>query len=517
MNATTDKRGIFRQTGDILTDHRWPLIGLLTICIVRLWLMALPSSFWADELVTEFVVRHPGHWSFADAPQVPQSIYYWLPRATVALFGLSEISLRIPSVIAMGIALWMMSLLARRLIHPAAGWFTVFTALAMSGIDSAATDARPYGLGIMMATASLYFLVRWLDTGRWREAALVVLFAALVWAVHPLYWAFYPAMAIYAGVRLAKGETRVGGLQWTVVTAVTALGLIPSAMAVLRLAHGARLHIFALPPGLHDLEFELHWHVPLICGAAAWIWAKWRGAGEQHARIGSSAWALILSWWFCPPIGIFLYSRLSGNSVFVSRYFSEMLPAIALATAALVNWSFPALKADGKWRAAAAVMAVAALGFQGHWNAVWFRHNPSDWRAAAEEVNRFEAGGVTPVIVPSAFIEARPPAWTPNYRLPGFLYVQLDGYPIAGHVFLLPMDSPKDSPEGVRYAKALTAGGQLQAAGKWVVYGPRRQANDWSKWFAQRPEFRGWRGTLKEFGDVDVVEFSEGTSSTPPR
>jgi hypothetical protein len=57
---------------------RWPLVALLTVCIARLWLVPLPSSFRVDELVTAFVVKHPGHASFAVAPQVPQSIYYWL-------------------------------------------------------------------------------------------------------------------------------------------------------------------------------------------------------------------------------------------------------------------------------------------------------------------------------------------------------------------------------------------------------------------------------------------------------
>jgi len=82
------------------------LLGLLlAACVTRLWLMPLPSSFWLDELVTSFVVKYPAHPSFAIAPQVPESLYYWLPRAMQALFGFSEVAYRLPSVIAMGIAL----------------------------------------------------------------------------------------------------------------------------------------------------------------------------------------------------------------------------------------------------------------------------------------------------------------------------------------------------------------------------------------------------------------------------
>src|ERR1051325_6444861 len=102
------------------------LQALLLLCIARLWLMPLPSSFWVDEMVTAFVVRFgPTHLSLAVAPQVPASIYYVLPRAAGALFGFSEIAYRLPSVLAMAIALFLIARLAARLICPEAAWFAV--------------------------------------------------------------------------------------------------------------------------------------------------------------------------------------------------------------------------------------------------------------------------------------------------------------------------------------------------------------------------------------------------------
>jgi len=122
-------------------------------------------------------------------------------------------------------------------------------------------------------------------------------------------------------------------------------------------------------------------------------------------------------------------------------------------------------------------------------------------------VNRFAPDASTPVIVPSPFVEARPPAWTPDYPLPGFLYAHLDGYPIPGKPFLFPFDSPPDSPEGAQYAEALIRAGQLEAGGKWAIYGPERHVRDWRRWFSERPEFAEWHNTLQEFGDVYVAEF----------
>src|SRR5581483_8229181 len=167
--------------------------------------MPLPSSFWVDEMATVFVVQHgPNHPSFAVAPQVPDSIYYQLPRAADSLFGSSEIAYRIPSVLLMALAILLIGLLARRLIHPNAGWFAVFVCLSMRGINDQAADARPYALGTAIAAASLWFLIRWLDAAQWWDGALFVILAALLWRVHLLFWPFYVVLAVYAAARLMR-------------------------------------------------------------------------------------------------------------------------------------------------------------------------------------------------------------------------------------------------------------------------------------------------------------------------
>src|SRR5205085_3404586 len=121
------------------------------------------------------------------APQAWKSIYYYLPRAAATLFGPSEIALRLPSILLMGLMLFLIARLAARLIHPQAGWFAVFACLTLRGINYEAADARPYALGMAIAAGSVYFLVRWLDSARWMDAALFVLFAATLWRVHLLF------------------------------------------------------------------------------------------------------------------------------------------------------------------------------------------------------------------------------------------------------------------------------------------------------------------------------------------
>src|SRR5581483_11212524 len=171
-------------------DRRWPLPLLLALCIARLWLMPLPSSFWLDETATVFVARYgAGHASLATAaPQAWRSWYYPLIHQVGAVFGYSEIATRAISVLAMLVFLALFGRLAARLVHPSAGWFAVFSCLALPGLNYQAANARPYALGMCVFVAGLLLLVRWLDSGAWRDGVLFAAAAAMVLYIHLLFW-----------------------------------------------------------------------------------------------------------------------------------------------------------------------------------------------------------------------------------------------------------------------------------------------------------------------------------------
>jgi hypothetical protein len=119
-------------------------------------------------------------------------------------------------------------------------------------------------------------------------------------------------------------------------------------------------------------------------------------------------------------------------------------------------------------------------------------------------VNRLGLTPATPVICPSPFVEARSPAWTPDYEMPGFLYAPLLVYPVRGNVVLFPFVT---SPEAEDYATALVQGA-LPAAGRFVIYGANGGVHFWRDWFEKRPELARWsHRSLGDFKDVDVVLF----------
>ena len=136
-------------------------------------------------------------------PQVADSIYYFLPMLAEKITGFSEVSYRFFSVLALAAALAAIGGLATRLIHPGACWFVVFAAMASRGFNYQAADARPYALGTFFLAISLLLLVRWLDSGRWRDALLLrrQRFPCSGGCIL-IFWPFYLIFAVYACYRV---------------------------------------------------------------------------------------------------------------------------------------------------------------------------------------------------------------------------------------------------------------------------------------------------------------------------
>jgi hypothetical protein len=501
-------------------------LGLLfAASVARLWLMALPSSFWVDETVTAFVVGHPHDPSLAVAPQVPDSLYYWLPRAAIAIAGPSEIVYRIPSILAMLAAIWIVARLAARLIHRDAAWFAAFACLGLRGIDYFAVDARPYGLGMAVAAAAAWFLVRWLDTARWPDALGFALCAALVWRVHLVYWPFYLVLALYAALRLFRRETPLDWRGAVIVFAAVGMALLPVALDALALERQAKAHVIVSPPSWRDFLHLLRYNLVLIAFAGAWLVARIlyfrrspvqlsaaRGAGPLACGPGGALWArpgqsspaaaLIFAWWLIPPTILYLFSIATGESVYLTRYLSLALPGAALAA----TWAAARFLPSRYWYAAAALAGIGALVLLGQWDQAWPPHEKSDWRGAAAAINRVETAADVPVICPSPFIEARPGVWRPGYPLPGFLYAHLAYYPLRTKPLLFPF---ADSPQAEAYAAQLLAG-RLTASRVFLIYGGSSAVRFWQKWFAARPELSGWKNRRYEAGDIYVAHFWAG-------
>lgn len=479
---------------------RWNglLWALLALCVVRLWLIPLGESFWTDETATAFVVRYgAAHPTLAIAPQLRFSIYYLLPWIADKVGGLSEVGYRLPSTLALLAAALLIARLAIRLIHPGAAWFVIFACLAMHGFNLQAGDARPYALGTLIAVAGVWCLIRLLDSGKWLDAVLFVVFGALLWRVQLVYWPFYLVFALYTIARLIAGDTPVQWPRALIVFAALGLALAPVVPEALALQHTAGMHVIGTMPTPWNLLKALD--PAVFLGACAWAVARFCRWPVVAGTVSRSSFTLTLAWWLVPVSALFAFSWITGESLFVSRYFSLMLPGAALAGTAFAARYIP----DSRWPVLSVVLGAGVLLTLGQWNRIVPENFNYDYRGAASAINQ-RISATTPVVCVSPFVEGRSPAWHPDYPLPSFLYAPLAVYPIHRQPYLFPF---ANSPEAEKYATDI-ARTALEPSTRFFLYGTRQRVQWWQQWLAGRLSAEHWSSrSAGSFGEVSLVEF----------
>jgi hypothetical protein len=482
------------------------LYATLAMCIIRLWLVPLPSSMWVDEMGTAFVVQHgASDPSLRAAPQVADSIYYVLPKIAASIAGTSEYSYRFFSVLAMAGALLAIAKLAARLIDERASWLAVFGCLASRSFNYQAADARPYALGTFVLAVALLLLVQWQDSKRLRDGLFFALAASLLWWVHLIFWPFYILFAVYAGFRVWQSKQKGGWLQLGVIFCLIGAATFPVVLRAIALLHEAGAHVVVPPPQLSDLLTELK--IGMITGACtgALLLTRYLGWKTAPVSIPAASIVLIVGWWLIDPLALYGFSRITGNSVFLARYLYLALPGVTFTALLVVMLVLP----PERWKQSGMVLGAAVLIFGGHWNHLWLTHQKSDWRSASQALRVWTAGQDVPVICPSPFIEARPPVWRPEYPISGFLYANLAYYPIDGRVYPFPFEA---SPEAEASARSLTAN-TLAHASRFAIYGGDRNVRFWREWFAARPELQNWQNEIAgTFGDVQIAVFESRSS-----
>jgi mannosyltransferase len=126
-------------------------------------------QLWEDELATWHAATLPyadfvrllGHIDLALGP------YYVLMQGWTFAFGDSPLSLRGPSIIAMGLAAGLVTDLGRRLFNPRVGLMAGLLFVAVPGTSRYAQEARPYAIAILLAAAATILLLRAIERPTW--------------------------------------------------------------------------------------------------------------------------------------------------------------------------------------------------------------------------------------------------------------------------------------------------------------------------------------------------------------
>jgi mannosyltransferase len=336
-----------------------------------------PVLSW-DEIATADVAHRPvtqiGHLvQHVDGVFAP---YYLFMHLWTGLAGDSVLALRLPSILAMAVAVAAAGELGRQLFGAATGVVTGLLLCLIPNLSRYAAEARPYALACMFVTLSLVLLGR---PGIKAQAA----YGALVLGVglsHLVALTTLVAHPVFLGRRARLG--------WAVSVAAPLVALLP---------------LFWW--GLHQRQTQLHWIPPLTAGAVysfperltgsaptAWLLiglvltgALIRRNREVVAVLAAAALPLLV-------VGAV---SLAGPSFWVNRYLLFVLMPSAVVAAAGLTGAVDTLRLRPAVAMLAGPLAVfAAAGMPGQFAVRGPTvKNGSDYRTVAGVIRAGERPG----------------------------------------------------------------------------------------------------------------------------
>jgi 4-amino-4-deoxy-L-arabinose transferase-like glycosyltransferase len=201
----------------------WDRAALALVCLaaalrIALWLQQ--RSLWIDEAMLSLSIASRTYLSLLPPLDYGQSaplLYLWIERFTVAVFGVSEASLRLPALVAGMATVPLIYFVARRLF----GRRVALLATAMSAMSPTlihfSSEVKQYAVEACASCAVVYLGLRWLEepSNPRRWLALVALGAVALWLAAPVVFVLAGAglaVLLTPGLPVRDRVRRIGHL-----------------------------------------------------------------------------------------------------------------------------------------------------------------------------------------------------------------------------------------------------------------------------------------------------------------
>jgi hypothetical protein len=487
--------------GPPANDNRpWQLVllGLLTLlgCAFRVW--QTRESLWLDELHTAWCATG----SLAEVAERAaignqSPLFFWLEWALVRLLGPSELTLRLPSVLAGSVLPVAIYSLCRR--WSLASWIGLLAA-ALIVFDPLsiffATEARPYALVQLLATVHIGIAVehflRPTAVLRFAFVALAaILFhfhytAALLLAAESILWALL--------IRTQPASVRHRWPAFALDLALVAILCLPAVGSLVAIFERRDNWAAFVPSRSLWAPWDLFQLLPWSLGAF-FILVALASKARKDLLPG-----LIALCWFLVPVFLAWLATAGGMArLFFPRYVAVSAPAAILLTAMCADL-FPQrwLKVACGASILSFALWTSGIAHQLGTDGRIIGDRREDWRGAIAWLNAELLDDYDPVFVASGLIEAdalRAPH-SPLFE-DYCLFPVTSLYPLAAErrdLVPLPFRVPTRPDEKMRRLID-------ERNGAWVIFRGRRSS--------AQSAARSWHGgEIKSFGNVHIFKFT---------
>jgi hypothetical protein len=425
--------GVEAQTRLLPNGALYGIYGAAMAVSIAVWLIALRSPLFLDETCAYWQINggFSGIWARQWLFFPAYSYILWLGTKVL---GTSEVALRIPSLLAMLGAVYLLYRAARELFDRETALIAAVLFCVHPIIIFAAVNARPYAFAALAINAAIFVGLRLRGSDSKGLAALFGILAAFIVYFQFLYVTILPALLLCFFIA-RTGERKTQWRQFWIALAAFAVAFLPVIPGLRFLLRTRGTHVYEAAPKMSQLLWTIApgWLPVLFLGTALIAFMVFavkpgrRGAAEHFERwqiVACAALALV-------PL-LTLYGVSAGTSIhtFADIHRTVAVPGIALCWAIVMSRFRPALRL----LFCVALVAVTAI--------VFFRDPGSrqpeyTWKYAVQVVERNASVDNAPVVVCSNFPEADYTAMPANPK-DSNLFAQLSYYKLTVPVVPLP-------------------------------------------------------------------------------
>ncbi|MGR8010750.1 glycosyltransferase family 39 protein [Streptomyces hypolithicus] len=356
-----------------------------------LWGLPRQDSVWRDEAATWQVAQRSTAeiWNMLGNVDVVHGCYYLLMHGLFEYFGPSTTTLRLPSVLATGVAAACVAVIGHRL---AGLWVGLAGGLAfgvLPAVQFYLQEGRPYALVAAGAGFSTLLLVTALQ-GR-AQMPHWVAYGGTVLVCGLLNWLSLMILPAHLITLLWTRATLRVSLRWGTASAAATACVLPLVL----FSHGQSVQVSWIPP--------LTWH--MLIGPAILLLIGGVGAALDRPRAGQLSVAAVgLPLLAVPQLGLVGLSLI--QPLFLDRYILFSLLGLALLIGSIIGSAVQAAN-PGFPRASRWILpAVVALAMMALLPQSLAKRSPAsrvdDVLAAASEVRRMKEPGSAVLFIPSA-------------------------------------------------------------------------------------------------------------------
>lgn len=491
----------------------WTFVASLAVSF-SLWLIPIGSPLWLDEAIS-FCQIHLGRSQITSQPRLTFPAYSYILWFLSRFLGTSEIALRIPSVLAMLGAVYLLYRATLALFDSTVALISVILFCLNPIVVFAAIDARPYAFGALAINASIYVLVCLRESNSIRLAVGLGIFSAMMLWFHFLFGVMVPALL--AGFVVVKlGVTTDSSpeirrlrrkVMWRQLTAAISgfiLFFLPIIPGLLYMFRTKGDHPFDRAPELGDLIFTIApgWTLPMLA-VTAFLGLIIAGLRTEKSRTPGAKvglWRILLSQILAlvPLLILYIVSISTSLHIFVMRYRLVGSAGICICWALLVSGFKPRV-----------LQAVFCLGMVAITTVLYLRSPAAHqhgytWKYAIEVAEKNTATQHSPVLICSDLPEADHwPMPTGDAVKDSNLFAPLSYYKLSAPVVALPRSlNPAAMTIGSNFIQAEAARHERFLAMAYIPSYPTLQ------WLIKAASATHNAHQLGEYDGVSVVEFT---------